>query len=166
MQESLTTNYKKASRLYYHCGHYINQDQQLKFLDCLEHSGNYPALAILDPKLRRQPPKPTEPQLTNKPMPSTETIRKFVYHIEFAKVLYSKTNVEESWTVLRDVLEVDPETWAEIDGAYPKERSLLGTIESLLQLWSLSNAVRGATVGVLYDKFKEHGHEAVGRKLY
>jgi hypothetical protein len=52
----LPTNYDKASKLYNHCGHYLTHDQQLKFLECLKHSRNLPALEILDPSLQ-----PTEP---------------------------------------------------------------------------------------------------------
>jgi hypothetical protein len=100
----LLTNYEKASKLYDHCAHHITQDQQLKFLDCLEHSGNYPALEILDPTRRRQPPEPTDRNLNNKPTLSTDNIDKNVKTFDVAKTLHDNANLKATWKILKDVI--------------------------------------------------------------
>jgi hypothetical protein len=62
---------------------------------------------------------------------------------------------------------MNPEEWMEIAVQYSPipEGFLLYTIEVFLMHWSLMKGVRGATVGVLYDKFKEHGYKRFGGKL-
>jgi hypothetical protein len=57
------------------------------------------------------------------------------------------------------ILEISPEMWMAIAGDYPHQTSLLDTIQILLVLCCKAKGFKGATVGVLYDKFKEHGHE-------
>jgi hypothetical protein len=158
----MLTNYEKASQIYYHCGHYITHHQQLKFLDCLERSGNYCALEILNPERRRQATEPTEPKPKNEPIPLTETNNNYVDIYTVGKILHDKTNLRSNWKILKDVLQMYPEEWMAIAGQCPQNQCVLTTIQSLLLHWSLSRGDRGATVGVLYDKFKENGRKGVG----
>jgi hypothetical protein len=142
----------------------------LTFLNCLEHSGNYSALEILDPGRRRQPTeptdRPTQPKPKTKPKPSTETIQYFVYSSSVANILRYRTYLSDDWEeVLRDVLEINHGDWKEITGGYPYKKPLLHTFQSLVLHWSLSKGVMGATIGVLYDQLKEYGREAAGGKL-
>jgi hypothetical protein len=154
----MLTNYEKASKLYDHCSHYVTHSQQLKFLDCLKSSGNYPALEILYPE------RPLEPK-SSTILPSTTSsnlIRDCITTSDLARILHDKTDLGDNWTILKRVLEINPGKWAEIFGKYPHLKSLLDTIESALQTWSASKGFKGATVGRLYDKFKEQDYEAVG----
>jgi hypothetical protein len=157
----MLTNYEKASKLYDHCSHYITHNQQLKFLDCLKSSGNYPALEILDPE-RPIEHKSTTTVLSTTP---TELIRDCISTSNLARILHDKTDLGDKWTILKRVLEITPGKWAEISGKYPHLKSLFDTIESALQTWSASKGFKGATVGRLYDKFKEQDSESVGGKL-
>jgi hypothetical protein len=158
----MLTNYEKASKLYDHCSHYITHHQQLTFLDCLKLSGNYLALEILDPK-RPLDHKSTTivPSTSN----TTDLIRDCISISDLARILHDKTDLGDNWTMLKRVLEINPGRWAEISGKYPHLKSLLHNIESALQTWSASKGFKGATVGRLYDKFKEQNSESVGGKL-
>jgi hypothetical protein len=144
----MLTNYEKASKLYDHCSHYVTHSQQLKFLDCLN---------LLYPE------RPLEPK-SSTILPSTTSsnlIRDCITTSDLARILHDKTDLGDNWTILKRVLEINPGKWAEISGKYPHLKSLLDTIESALQTWSASKGFKGATVGRLYDKFKEQDYKAV-----
>jgi hypothetical protein len=158
----MLTNYEKASKLYDHCSHYITHDQRLKFLDCLKLSGNYPALEILDPE---RPLAHKSTMLMASMTNPTKLIRDCISTSDLTRILHDKTDLGDNWTILKRVLEINPGKWAEISGKYPHLKCLLDTIESALQTWSASKGFKGATVGRLYDKFKEQDYEAVGGKL-
>jgi hypothetical protein len=149
----MLTNYEKASKLYDHCCHYVTHNQQLKFLDCLKSSGNYPALEILDPKR----PLEHESTIIVPSTTSTQLIRDCMSTSDLARILHDKTDLGANWTILKGVLGINPLMWAVISGS-----NVIDTIESALQTWSASKGFKGATVGRLYDKFKEWDYEAVG----
>jgi hypothetical protein len=52
-----------------------------------------------------------------------------------------------------------------ITGKHPLERPVLLTFDSLVFNWRKLKDFEGATVGVLWDKLKEHGYKRVGGKL-
>jgi hypothetical protein len=164
----MITNYENVSKLYDHCGHYLTHNQQLELLECLKRSGNYPDIEIIESKLRRQQiephDQPTKPKWKNQPKPSIEIIHNYVNIFTAAKVLQY---LGDKWTILRDVLELTPEEWMEIAVQSPPRMEVfaLYTFEALLLHWSLKKGLRSATVGLLYDKLKEHGFRAVGGKL-
>jgi hypothetical protein len=145
----------------------------LTFLNCLEHSENYPALEVLDPTRHRQPSEPTDrpiqKKLKKKPTPSTETIKYYIPTSDVAGILLCNTNLRDNWKVLRAILEINSEVWTKIpsDPAFTREYHItfFNTIRLLLQEWSRSQGFLHATVGVLYGECKEHGHDGIIGKL-
>jgi hypothetical protein len=145
----------------------------LKFLNCLEQSGNYSALEILDPTRRRQPLEPTDqptlPKPENKPTLSTYFVHEYIKTSDVAKILHEKTILIYSWTDLKDILEINSETWIRITSDSSIQFncfiSVLHIIDRSLQEWSRSKGIKGATVGVLYDQLKNNGYKEVGGKL-
>jgi hypothetical protein len=81
---------------------------------------------------------------------------------DVARILYDKTSLGDNWTILKRVVEISPGKWAEISGKYPHQTTLLDTMESLLQARSVSKGFEGATVGRLYNQFKEQDYQVAG----
>jgi hypothetical protein len=132
---------------------------------------------MLDPTRRRQPPEPTDRPIRqkrkNKPTPSTETIQYYIQTSDVAKILHHNANLRDNLTALRAILEMNSEactkkisepTFIEICSQKSFQENLC-TIEDFLQAWSRSEGIVGATVCVLYDKYKEHGHDGIIGKL-
>jgi hypothetical protein len=121
----------------------------------------------LDPIRRRPPTEPTDPitkpTLENIPTASTECVQNYTYTWDVAKIFHDQTNLRRNWTILRDVLELNSDKFA--NDEYIRKDYLLDKISYLLDLWILSKGKFGATVGVLYDKLKEHGYVGVGGEL-
>jgi hypothetical protein len=79
VQQSIGTNYEKSEKLYDCCGHYITHAGFVKFLDCLEESGNSSALHILDPgRLTKPDPDVTIPEPIHINISAEKQVNKFV----------------------------------------------------------------------------------------
>jgi hypothetical protein len=146
--EALSGNIEKSSKLYDHCERFITSAQFVKFLDSLEHSGNLPALRILDPDRKLNPIRDPD---NVKIVPLEQThIRTF----DVARIFHDKTNLPADWTILEEALQLNAGQWAEVVRMQNTNKPLRDIFKFILDTWSAPLGHLGekrSTVGVVYD---------------
>jgi hypothetical protein len=150
-QEDLNGNIQKSSKLYEHCERFITPAQFVKFLDSLEHSGNGPALLILDPN--RQVSLVPDDDVEIRPLEKTH-IRTF----DVARIFHDKTALPGHWTVLQEALDLNPGEWATVVKKSHTD-PLLDVIKFTFDTWSGRLGLDKPTVGVVWDSLSSLGHQ-------
>jgi hypothetical protein len=156
VQQSLDVNFQKASKLYEQCQRFKTREHFTKFFDALEHSRNFPALRILDPR-RKIKLDPDSAEIL--PLERTH-IRTF----DVARILYCKTGILRNWTILKEALQLNEGEWAQTVRMC-RTHPLLNVIKFIFDTWSGHLTLENSTVGAVCDSLHSVGARMIAGKV-
>jgi hypothetical protein len=140
--------------LYKHCESRLTPAQFVKFLDALEHSGNVPALLILDPDRQIPDPDPYN-------IPPLELTH--ICTLDVARILHDRTQMPARWTILTEALELDSGHWNDVVET-SRTHPLLHVTKFIFDTWSGRLGIKNSTVGVVCDSLHSVHHPSIAGK--